>query len=210
MIPLLVKALVSYLLGSALGSLVVGRLRGGVDIRALGSGNPGSTNALRTQGKSFALCVLLIDAGKGWLATRWIASPRFLLLPPASASWRPWVAVACGLSVVIGHLYPIWFGFRGGKGVATLAGAVLGLQAGWLVPVGVAWLATLALSGYVGLASMVGAGMLAVVLLLYGSVPMRAFGLLAALLIAFTHRFNLARMRAGTEPRARSFILRSR
>ena len=90
MSELIVKVIVSYLLGSIVGSLWVGRLRGGVDIRKLGSGNAGGTNALRTQGKSFALWVLLIDIGKGWVATR-LVGPLVMLhgVIPASPLMRP-------------------------------------------------------------------------------------------------------------------------
>lgn len=209
MTPLLLKMLLSYLVGSIMGSLVIGRLRG-VDIRDLGSGNPGSTNALRTQGKLFALWVLLIDIGKGWLATGWLAGTQLPRVPGTDSEWRPWLAVACGLAVLLGHLYPVWFGFRGGKGVATLFGAVLGLDPWLLVPMLLAWLASVTLTGFVGLASMISAAALAVALLAgrpEPRLPLRTFGILAALLILYTHRSNVARMLAGTEPRARRLWL---
>jgi len=93
MLELGVKTLLSYLLGSLIGSLIVGRLRGGVDIRKLGSGNPGGTNALRTQGPMFALWVMLIDAGKGWLAAAVVTD--LPLFGPDPAIDRLWLAVAC-------------------------------------------------------------------------------------------------------------------
>jgi len=211
---LLSKALLSYLLGSIIGSLVVGRLRGGVDIRRQGSGNPGSTNALRTQGKAFALWVLLIDIGKGVLATSLVASAQQPGIASPDSGWPLWLGVVCGTAVMIGHLYPLWYGFRGGKGVATLVGAVLGLHPWLLVPMVLAWLATVALTGFVGLASVTGAMALALALRLTTiepRLPLQAFGALSALLILFTHRSNLARMLAGTEPRARTlWLLRSR
>ena len=194
----LIKVAVSYLLGSIVGGLVVGRLRGGVDIRRLGSGNAGGTNALRTQGKAFAFWVMLIDIGKGWLATRVIA-------PFHATQPFGWVAVACGIAAIIGHVYPIWYGFRGGKGVATLVGAALGLDAWLLLPMLLTWLVVVMLSGFVGLGSMLGALALAAAGAL-GSweprAPLITFGVLTAILVAFTHRSNIARMRAGTEPRA--------
>lgn len=214
MSELLSKALLSYLLGSIIGSLVVGRLRGGVDIRRQGSGNPGSTNALRTQGKAFALWVLLIDIGKGVLATSLVASAQQPGIASPDSGWPLWLGVVCGTAVMIGHLYPLWYGFRGGKGVATLVGAVLGLHPWLLVPMVLAWLATVALTGFVGLASVTGAMALALALRLTTiepRLPLQAFGALSALLILFTHRSNLARMLAGTEPRARTlWLLRSR
>lgn len=194
----LIKVAVSYLLGSIVGGLVVGRLRGGVDIRGLGSGNAGGTNALRTQGKAFAFWVMLIDIGKGWLATRVIA-------PFHATQPFGWVAVACGIAAIIGHVYPIWYGFRGGKGVATLVGAALGLDAWLLLPMLLTWLVVVMLSGFVGLGSMLGALALAAAGAL-GSweprAPLITFGVLTAILVAFTHRSNIARMRAGTESRA--------
>jgi acyl phosphate:glycerol-3-phosphate acyltransferase len=198
-----IKVILSYLLGSIIGSLVVGRLRGGVDIRRLGSGNAGGTNALRTQGKAFAFWVMFIDIGKGWLATRVVA-------PFHATQPYGWVAVACGIAVMLGHVYPLWYGFRGGKGVATLVGAALGLDPWLLLPMLTTWLAAVVLLGFVGLASMLGALALAVAGA-FGAWeprgPLVTFGVVSAVLIAFTHRSNIARMRAGTEPRARRLWL---
>jgi len=210
----LIKVSLSYLLGSIVGSLVVGRLRGGVDIRKLGSGNAGGTNALRTQGKLFAFWVMVIDIGKGWLATRVVAPfalPGLALGAAAGTSVSSgWVAVACGVAVMLGHVYPIFHGFRGGKGVATLIGAVWGLDSWLLLPMLVTWLLAVILFGFVGLASMLAAAALA----LTGAVgswepraPLVTFGVLTAVLIAFTHRANIRRMLAGTEPRARRLWL---
>jgi glycerol-3-phosphate acyltransferase PlsY len=198
-----IKVILSYLLGSIIGSLVVGRLRGGVDIRRLGSGNAGGTNALRTQGKAFAFWVMFIDIGKGWLATRVVA-------PFHATQPYGWVAAACGIAVMLGHVYPLWYGFRGGKGVATLVGAALGLDPWLLLPMLATWLVAVVLFGFVGLASMLGALALAAA----GALgaweprgPLVTFGVVSAVLIAFTHRSNIARMRAGTEPRARRLWL---
>lgn len=123
MLELGVTTLLAYLLGSLIGSLIVGRLRGGVDIRNAGSGNPGGTNALRTQGAAFALWVVLIDAGKGWIAVAVLPDLRLPFVGIDPAIDRLWLTVACGAAVVVGHVYPVWYGFRGGKGAATLVGA---------------------------------------------------------------------------------------
>ena len=198
-----IKVILSYLLGSIVGGLLVGRLRGGVDIRRLGSGNAGGTNALRTQGKAFAFWVMFIDIGKGWLATRVVA-------PFHATQPYGWIAAACGIAVMLGHVYPLWYGFRGGKGVATLVGAALGLDPWLLLPMLATWLGAVILFGFVGLASMLGALALAVAGAVGAGearVPLVTFGVLSALLIAFTHRSNIARMRAGTEPRARRLWL---
>ena len=207
MTALLAKAVLAYLLGSVIGSLVVGRLRGGVDIRELGSGNAGGTNALRTQGKAFALWVMLIDIGKGWWAAGPLAQARLsgLASPP---QWQAWSAAACAVAVMLGHIYPVWYGFRGGKGVATLLGAVLGAVPRLLLPMLAVWLLTVMFSGYVGLASILAAIALPVLAGRHGGHgPLLLFAAVGAALIVFTHRGNIMRMRAGTEPRARRLWL---
>jgi glycerol-3-phosphate acyltransferase PlsY len=207
---LLVKAVLGYLLGSIVGSLLVGRLRGGVDIRRLGSGNAGATNALRTQSKLFAFWVLLIDIGKGWIATRLLAGTRVPGMAPAPAHLSVWAVAVCGVAVMLGHIYPLWHGFRGGKGVATLVGAVLGAAPALLIPMMVVWLLAVILCGFVGLASILGAVTFVVAAGTSGvspRLPMLTFGLFSAILIVFTHRANVTRMLAGTEPRARRLWL---
>ena len=149
MLELGVKILLAYLLGSVLGSLVMGRLRG-VDIREQGSGNAGGTNALRTQGWKFALGVVVIDVGKALLAAGMLPGldlPGIGIDPGVS---RDWLAVCCAAAVVFGHVYPVWYEFRGGKGAATLIGAVAVLSPAALVPILLSWLACVALSGYLG------------------------------------------------------------
>ena len=209
MIELIVKGGLSYLLGSIVGSLAVAHLIGAVDIRTLGSGNAGATNALRTLGKRVAFAVLLIDLGKGWIATGVVAAwvmPAGVMA--ASAELAPWRAPVCGIAVMLGHVYPLWYGFRGGKGVATLLGAVLGINAWLLLPMILTWLAAVIVFGYVGLASILGAISLPVAVALTRSgTPLLTFGILSTLLILYTHRSNLARMRAGTESRARRLWL---
>lgn len=214
MLELAVKSLLAYLLGSVLGSLLVGRLRGGVDIRQLGSGNAGGTNALRTQGWSFAVWVMIIDIGKGGLATG--------LLPPLALPGigidpqvdRDWLAVACATAVVLGHVYPVWHGFRGGKGAATLIGVLVGLKPGAILPVFAVWLAVVMLSGFVGLGTMLAVASFPAYLALTEASPsmaLLAFGCVMTLFVCYTHRANIERMRAGTESRARRlWLLRPR
>jgi glycerol-3-phosphate acyltransferase PlsY len=184
--------LVAYLLGSLSGSLLLGRLRG-VDIRTQGSGNAGGTNALRTQGWKFALGTVLVDVGKGVLAA-WLAL-RF----GGGEAWLPWAA---GFAAVLGHVWPVFHGFRGGKGAGTLVGVLLVLwPLGLAVMVG-SWLLVLGIGGYVGLSTILGAASLLPLALLTGADPWRlGFAALLALFILFTHRANVARLRAGTEPR---------
>lgn len=209
MIELVLKAGLCYLLGSVMGSLVIARLTGGADIRTLGSGNAGATNALRTQGRKVGLAVLAIDLTKGWIATG-VLAPWVLpsVIPSAAAPLTLWCVPLCGIAVMLGHVYPLWYGFRGGKGVATLLGAVLGINGWLLLPMMLTWLAAVIVFGYVGLASILAAVALAVAIAVTSqSAPLIAFGIVSVLLILYTHRSNIARMRAGTESRARRLWL---
>jgi glycerol-3-phosphate acyltransferase PlsY len=207
-----IKTLIAYLLGSVLGSLVMGRVRG-VDIREQGSGNAGGTNALRTQGARFALAVIVIDVGKALLAVGvlpGLALPGVGLDPTVD---RSWLSVACAAAAVIGHVYPVWHEFRGGKGAATLIGTVAVLAPAALLPVFAVWLACVMLTGYVGLATMLATLALPVWVAIVqpGSAALLLFGVTMAAFIAYTHRSNIARMRAGNENRARRlWLLRPR
>ena len=209
MIALLIKAVLSYLLGSVIGSLVLRPLAGGVDVRTTGSGNAGATNAMRAFGKKVAVVVLLVDVAKGWIATALIAAWGIPGIP-AVPEWQAWDVPVCGIAVMLGHVYPLWFGFRGGKGFATLVGAALGIGGWHLLHMILVWLVVVIITGYVGFASIVSAWGLAVSLAvghMSPYAPLATFGVLAALLVTFTHRANIARMRAGTESRARKIWL---
>jgi glycerol-3-phosphate acyltransferase PlsY len=204
MLELGVKILLAYLLGTLLGSLILGRLRG-VDIRAMGSGNAGATNALRTQGKLFALLVLLIDIAKGAFAVWWLPTA---ILPAVGIDPdlpREWLTVACGFAVVLGHVYPVWFRFRGGKGFATVIGVVAAIELRLLVPLLATWIVVLLVTGYVGLATMLSAValMAAVYILEPEDLPLICICAMVTVLIIYTHRSNIARMAAGQESRVR-------
>ena len=205
--PLLLTALlllIAYLLGSTSGSLVLGRARG-IDIRQQGSGNAGGTNALRTQGWKFALGVALFDVGKGVLAT-WIALRWAPVGAPLTVTAHGYLATGVA---VIGHVWPIWHGFRGGKGAATLIGGLLVLWP-WSLPVVLlAWGSVLLSTGYVGLSTVIAVASLPVLAWLTGAEVERMwFAVAATLFIAFTHRSNLQRLRDGTESRfARARLL---
>ncbi|MDH5175105.1 MAG: glycerol-3-phosphate 1-O-acyltransferase PlsY [Gammaproteobacteria bacterium] len=212
MLELGFKALIAYLLGSVIGSLLLGQLRG-VDIRTQGSGNAGGTNALRTQGWAFALGVIVIDVGKALLAVGWLPSLALPGLDPDPQVDRDWLAVTCAIAVVFGHVYPVWYEFRGGKGAATLIGAVAVLAPKALVPVLLVWLGTVMLTGFVGLGTMLGTATLPVYFATTqpDRVAYLVFGLCAAAFIVFTHRSNVQRMRDGVENRARRlWLLRPR
>jgi acyl phosphate:glycerol-3-phosphate acyltransferase len=212
MLELGVKTLMAYLTGALLGSLVMGRLRG-VDIRRLGSGNAGATNAWRTQGVAFGLAVFLFDAGKGVLMVSYLPLARLPGVAVDPQLSREWLTVACGIAVMIGHVYPVWFGFRGGKGVATMIGVVGALEPRLLLAVLASWLVVLVLTGYVGLASMLAGAVLVAAAYLFRprNVPLLSFCAGVELLVIFTHRGNIARMYAGTENRVRRlWLFRSR
>jgi len=212
MLELGFKSLLAYLLGTLLGSLILGRIRG-VDIRSMGSGNAGATNALRTQGKAFGLFVLVFDIGKGVAAVLWVPILGFASLRLGPEVPHQWLVLACGLAVILGRVYPVWYGFRGGKGVATVVGVVGALEPRLLIPLIACWLAVVLLTGYVGLASMLaGAGLIAAVCWWEpGNTPLLLFSVLVTALVIFTHRGNIARMAAGTEHRARRlWLFRSR
>ncbi|MGA2778591.1 MAG: glycerol-3-phosphate 1-O-acyltransferase PlsY [Steroidobacteraceae bacterium] len=212
MLELGIKTLIAYLTGALLGSLILGRLRG-IDIRAMGSGNAGATNALRTQGKLFGFLVLLIDIGKGVLVVRFLPGAALPLAAPDPEVSREWLTLACGLAVIVGHVYPVWFGFRGGKGAATVVGVIAALEPRLLLPLVVCWLLVLVLTGYVGLATMLAgiALVVAVYVLEPGNTPLLGFCTVLAAFIVFTHRSNIKRMWAGNENRVRRlWLFRSR
>jgi glycerol-3-phosphate acyltransferase PlsY len=208
MLELGVKILIAYLLGTLLGSLILGRLRG-VDIRRMGSGNAGATNALRTQGKLFGFLVLAVDIAKGIFAVWWLPT---VVLPGVGIDPdlpRQWLTLACGFAVIVGHVYPVWFGFRGGKGAATVVGVIAAVDLRLLLPLLVSWFVVLVLWGYVGLATMLSgvALVVAVYALEPNNVPLLSFCVAVAIFIVYTHRGNIARMRAGQENRVRRLWL---
>lgn len=209
MLELGLKVLISYLVGSVNGSLLLGGLKG-IDIRDVGSGNPGGTNALRSQGKLFALAVMIIDIGKGFLAP-WLLPA--LVLPGVTvdpAVSREWLLLACAGAAVFGHCYPVWFGFRGGKGAATAIGAMLAVAPAALIPAGIVWVSTLLFSGYVGLATMLAGISMAIwqwVTAGLTDLPLLLFLILLAAFVVFTHRSNIRRLLRGEESREDNAML---
>jgi glycerol-3-phosphate acyltransferase PlsY len=177
-----------YALGSIPFGLIITRLAGEGDIRAIGSGNIGATNVLRTGRKDLAAATLVCDALKGTAA----------VLAAAHAG-GPDAAVAAGLGAFLGHLFPVWLGFKGGKGVATFIGVLIAFAWPVALGFGAIWLAAAAVSRYSSLSALIASA--ATPLLLWGfGYPHEAalFALLAALLWVM-HRANIARLIAGTE-----------
>jgi glycerol-3-phosphate acyltransferase PlsY len=183
----------AYLLGSIPFAYLFVRAAGRGDVRRIGSGNVGATNAMRAVGWRLALVVALLDVGKGVLA---VALMRQLTANPA---W----AAAAGTLAVVGHCFPVWLSFKGGKGVATAAGAFGSLALLPLLPVAAVWLVLLALTRIVSLASVVAAASFPVFLHFLAPAPpaVVACAVAAVLVIIWRHRDNMARLVRGEEPR---------
>ncbi len=187
---LILWAVIGYLLGSIPSGMILARVLGLGDLRSIGSGNIGATNVLRTGSKGAAAGTLLLDATKGAVAVllaRWLAGED--------------AAQLAGLAAFLGHCFPIWLGFRGGKGVATFLGVMLALA--W--PVGLlccaTWLVTAVITRISSLSALVAAVSAPVWMLVLGYISMLVLGVLLAVLILWRHSANIARIRVGTEPR---------
>jgi len=187
---LLLWALLGYIIGSIAFGMVLARLMGLGNLRSIGSGNIGATNVLRTGNKKAAGLTLLLDGAKGAVA---------VLLARAFAGED--AAQVAALGAMIGHCYPIWLGFRGGKGVATFLGILLALA--W--PVGLAccaaWAAAAALTRISSMGALAAAASSTVFMVLFGYGEMLLLGVALTLLIFWRHRENISRIRAGTESR---------
>ncbi len=186
--------ILSYLVGAIPTSYLAGRMFRGIDLRKHGSGNLGATNLYRTLGWKYAIPVGLFDIAKG-------AVPVILFAPQVSASER--VAVACGIAAVLGHVYSVFVRFRGGKGVATAAGVMLGLAPYAVLALVVLWALIVFGTGYVSLGSIVAAALLPLAVWVLhpgarGLLPV--IGLVAAGIV-WLHRANIRRLLAGTENR---------
>jgi glycerol-3-phosphate acyltransferase PlsY len=204
MLELGVKFLISYFLGSLMGSMIVGKLRGGVDIRTMGSGNAGGTNALRTQGLIFALGVVSIDIGKGVIGAGVVPELNIPFVPDDPMLSRAWLTICCSTAAVLGHVWPIYHSFRGGKGAGTFVGTLVILGPHLIIGVLFVWAWVLVVTGFVGLATMSAATALPIYLgftLELESQPLFIYTTVMAMLIIFWHRSNIRRMRDGTEHR---------
>lgn len=209
MVELGFQVIAAYLVGSVMGGLVLRFLVGGADIRREGSGNAGATNALRTRGKGFAAAVALVDIAKGAAA---MALLPMLALPGVEASpvGTEWTRVLCGVAVVFGHIWPIWHGFRGGKGAATLVGTMLVIAPLALLPVLAVWIVCLVLTGFVGLATVLAAVTAPVYAVAIGAPldgALVTFTAAMSLTIIYTHRSNLIRLARGEEHRFEKAML---
>ena len=212
MLELGVKFLISYFIGSLMGAMIVGKLRGGVDIRTMGSGNAGGTNALRTQGVLFALAVVVIDVGKGVIGAGVVPGLELPLVAPDPGISRTWLTMCCAAAAVVGHVWPIYHGFKGGKGAATFVGTLVVLGPMLIIVLLLVWAVVLVLTGYVGLASMSAATSLPVwlgVSRLPHDQQLFIYSVAMAVFIIYCHRSNIRRMSEGNEHRNTKLMLKN-
>ena len=190
MTSLILWAVIGYLLGSIPFGIVITRMLGLGDLRQIGSGNIGATNVLRTGNKPAALATLLLDSGKGAIA---------VLLARALAG--DGAALIAGAAAFLGHLYPVWLNFKGGKGVATFLGTLLALD--WRLGLGACaiWLATALVTRISSLSALVAAALSPLVALWLDGPRLALVVAFMAVLIFIRHRANIARIRTGTEPK---------
>lgn len=201
---IIVVAVCSYLLGSIPSGYIIGRFAG-VDIRKHGSGNIGATNVLRILGKKYGYVVFFCDALKGFLAVRLavFAADQFV----ATHRYTDWFAILAALMCVLGHTFPVWLKFKGGKGVATSAGVMLGLAPIATVVAVFVWVIVFETTRYVSVASVAGAvalpAAIGVLLKLHlgRSVPIFCSAIVLATVVCWRHRSNFTRLVRGTEQR---------
>jgi len=189
MSAVILAAVIGYLLGSIPFGLVLARIAGYGDIRRIGSGSIGATNVLRTGAKGVAAATLALDLLKGTAAVL------------IGWEWGEAAALAAAAAVIVGHMFPVWLGFRGGKGVATALGVLLAIA--WPIALGatVLWLATALIFHYSSLAALVAAVASAAIAGFVVDQPRAALIALIAILIVVRHRENIHRLLAGTESR---------
>ena len=197
---IVITALLAYALGLVMGGMVMTALKGGADLRNTGSGNVGATNALRTRGKGFAAGVLLIDVAKGVIAV-WVL-PRLIT---DEATLQSLLAYVAGAAVSVGHCYPAPYGFRGGKGVATLAGVFAVLLPAALPLVLGGFALVVILSGYVSLATLTACALAVLHVACFDAAGLGsargAFVSAMVVLVVWKHRSNLRNLVAGRESR---------
>ncbi|WP_354084048.1 glycerol-3-phosphate 1-O-acyltransferase PlsY [Bradyrhizobium sp. S3.3.6] len=185
-----VAFVIGYLLGSIPFGLVLTRLAGTQDIRSIGSGSIGATNVLRTGRKSLAAGTLLLDALKGTVAVLiagYIAGPN--------------AAMVAGLGAFLGHLFPVWLKFKGGKGVAVYIGILLGLIPAGALVFCILWLATAFTTRYSSLSALVAAFVTPISLWFFGNYELASLAVVLTLLLFYAHRENIKRLQSGKESR---------
>ena len=204
MISLIFLIILTYLLGSISGSMVMGKFKN-VDIRKMGSGNAGGTNAFRTQGILFALPVVLIDIGKGFIAAEYFHSLNFLNITAFIDSSH----LLFGSAAVIGHCYPIFHNFKGGKGAGTAMGVLISVFPNTLLPALIVWILSLILTGFVGLSTILASLTVSIVSIytfpLINDIQIMCFFISS--FIIFMHRSNISRMIKGEENQFKKIMI---
>jgi glycerol-3-phosphate acyltransferase PlsY len=200
----LAVAFLGYLFGSFPAGYFAGRITG-VDIRSAGSGNIGATNALRVLGKRWGYAVFFVDAFKGFAAVR--LTLFFTNRLPFAHAYAEYFAILAAVTCVAGHSFPIWFRFKGGKGVATSSGALFGLMPLAILTVFLVWVIIFETTRYVSVASIMAASSLPIVVALFirwkiiEGIGLLYLSIVMAILVVWRHRSNFSRLRSGTEQR---------
>jgi glycerol-3-phosphate acyltransferase PlsY len=191
--------ILSYLAGSIPSAVWAGRMFHGIDIREHGSGNAGATNTIRVLGWKTGVPVLIFDLAKGWLAA---SLPLFLNAAPEGSQQMTALQIVCGITAITGHLFPVFAGFRGGKGVATTFGVLLALHPLLTLSCAGIFLVVLLVSNYVSLSSMIAGVMFPVLLMTVFQTPsllLKIFSVVIAIALVVTHRKNIGRLVRGEE-----------
>ena len=207
---LLIKFCISYLLGSISGGMLMGKIKH-VDLLKMGSGNAGGTNAFRTMGTKFAFAVLFIDVIKGFIAVKFVSQLNINEFIPIGEINIEILSIACGFAVVLGHVYPLYFKFKGGKGAGTMVGVLLALFPTGLALCLLFWGVSLILTGYVGVSTIIAGIILPISTAFYFEgglgTSFGIFTMIISLFIIFTHRSNISRMIVGNENRFEKIMI---
>lgn len=197
----IISLVLAYVAGSIPTAVWVGKLFHGIDVREHGSGNAGATNTIRVLGWKTGLPVMIVDLAKGWLGA---SLPGMLNAAPEGSSTLLALKIACGMAAIIGHVFPLMAGFRGGKGVATTFGVLLALHPALTLSCAAIFLAVLLLTGYVSLSSMTAGIMFPILLMTLFETPsllFKIFSVLIAIALVLTHYKNIGRLVRGEEKR---------
>ena len=198
-VNLLLTLILSYLLGSIATAVWTGKIFHGIDVREHGSGNAGATNVIRVLGWKTGIPVLFIDVLKGWVATM---LPVFFNLAGEGTALLINYQILAGVVVVIGHIFPVFAGFRGGKGVATIFGVLLAIHPLLTISCFGVFLCVMLITGYVSLSSMSAGVAFPILLFLFFDTPsvfFKIFSIIVAITLVFTHRKNISRLLKGEE-----------
>ena len=194
--------ILSYLMGSISGSLLLGKFKN-IDIRTLGSGNAGGTNALRTIGPLFAFGTIIIDIFKGFI-------PVYFLVNFVDSNIE-FIQILFGISAVLGHVFPLYYGFKGGKGAGTLIGVVLAIFPQSILWIFLVWILILIFTGYVGLSTICAGIALVIITIIHPEQtifsPFGYFTIVISLFLIYTHRENILRMFSGTENQFKKIMI---